>query len=97
MEYKKVGETFYDGNDKLEVVEQENCKGCYYDSNFYTGGRPCYPKRYLMCSPTYREDNKSVIFKQIDKDSISEETAQKLNIGFNNIKNKNYGNKRIKN
>ena len=38
MEYKKVGETFYDGNDKLEVVEQENCKGCYYDSNFYTGG-----------------------------------------------------------
>ena len=78
----KVGDIIHPlGTDiTLEVVEQENCKGCYYK------GKNCHPVPY-GCYPSCRKDHKSVIFKQIDKDLMSEETAQKLNIGFNNIKN----------
>lgn len=78
----KVGDIIHplDTDITLEVVEQENCKGCYYrDKNCH-----CAP---YTCSLICRKDHKSVIFKQIDKDLMSEETAQKLNIGFNNIKN----------
>ena len=63
----------------LKVVEQSDCKGCYYDN------KNCYYAPYI-CSPLRRSDHKSVIFKQIDKDLMSEETAQKLNTGFNKIK-----------
>ena len=80
----KVGDIIHPlGKDvTLKVVEQMGCKGCYYK---YNRGN-CY-ERYSMCSSVYRKDGKSVIFKQIDKDLMSEETAQKLNIGFNNINN----------
>lgn len=48
----------------FEVVEGDTCKGCYFwrkklcDNHVYNAG---------YCTEFYRNDNKNVIFKRIDK------------------------------
>lgn len=33
MEEYKIGETFYIGRKKFQVVEGNNCEGCYFQDN----------------------------------------------------------------
>lgn len=61
---KAVGEVFRYGRVILQVVENETCKGCYFEVN-----RMCFcKKRYTgFCGCFRRNDNKNVIFKRIDE------------------------------
>ena len=85
----KVGDIIHPlGKDiTLKVVEQMGCKGCdgcYYENDhryIVCANRPC------ACSAVFRKDRVNIIFKQIDKGLMSEETAQKLKSSFNKIKN----------
>ena len=66
MEEYKIGETFNVGRKKLQVVEGNNCQGCYFDDDTefcfdlqeYIGN--CYSKE--------REDAKDVCFKLIKEE-----------------------------
>ena len=82
----KVGDIIHPlGKDvTLKVVEGRNCDGCYYENDHKFNiccNRPC------ACSAVFRKDGVNIIFKQIDKGLMSEETAQKLKSSFNKIKN----------
>lgn len=61
---RPVGEIFEYRKMKLQVVEGETCEGCYFSSEKY-----CYEHIYIAgsCSDYYRDDNKNIIFKQIDE------------------------------
>lgn len=66
MAYKTrpIGEIFEWRGVKLQVVEHEDCEGCYFDRYDY-----CLSYRHVTgyCSEYVREDEKNVIFKQITK------------------------------
>lgn len=49
---------------KLEVVERAGCEGCYFRRDYF----PCCAKEdfTLLCAPSDRSDDNSVIFKHID-------------------------------
>ena len=61
MERKIVGETFEFAGVTLEIVEQNGCKGCYFnrcdDCNAYNVSVSCAKSK---------PDGNSVIFKEID-------------------------------
>lgn len=59
-----IGEIFEYCGIKLQVMENKSCKGC-----FFLGNKFCfnYPKVNGQCRSLLRKDNKSVIFKRIDK------------------------------
>ena len=65
MKEYKIGETFYIGRKKFQVVEGDNCKGCFgcvFDDSF------CYflQDNYIgSCLGTYREDKENVVFKLV--------------------------------
>lgn len=65
MRERKVGEIFdYKGN-TFEVVENNNCIGCYFR---YCIGLPNNARIVTgYCSPNLRKDGKSVIFKEVKK------------------------------
>lgn len=58
MKELKVGERF---SVTLEVVEQNGCKGCFFNVAGYCGAA----QLGLDCVPKYRSDKKSVIFKEV--------------------------------
>lgn len=64
-ETKPIGEIFEYGKLKLQVVENETCEGCFFESE----GALCLLLRDTTgyCGSEVREDRKSVIFKRIDE------------------------------
>ena len=66
MEYQ-VGETFNIGRKKFQVVECNNCKGCYFDEDL---SEFCYDlQKYIAhCYYKEREDGKDVCFKLIEEE-----------------------------
>lgn len=59
---RSIGEIFEYHKIKLQVVENYTCKGCHFWRN---GICINYSKKTGNCSRYIREDNKSVIFKQV--------------------------------
>lgn len=61
---RPVGEIFKHYNKKLQVVENDTCIGCYFNNN-----ESCisYTMNEGYCGDQLRDDNKNVIFKQIDE------------------------------
>ena len=58
---RPIGDIFeYEGK-KIQVVEQENCKGCVCDIYF------CTRKPSIVGRCYGRKDKKSVIFKEVEK------------------------------
>lgn len=58
MKEFKVGERF---SITLEVVEQNGCKGCFFEGD-------CYACLFdFVCMPDFRSDGKEVIFKEVKK------------------------------
>lgn len=59
---RPIGEIFKYYNKKLQVVENETCRGCYfYGLHICTN----ISKKTGYCGDSIRDDRKSVIFKQI--------------------------------
>ena len=58
MKELKVGERV---TITLEVVEQNDCKGCFFNVAGYCGAAPLG----LECVSKYRSDKKNVIFKEV--------------------------------
>lgn len=61
---RPIGEIFEYCKLELQVVESENCDGC-----FFWGDADClnYRRDTGYCGDSMRNDDKNVIFKQIDK------------------------------
>lgn len=61
---RPIGEIFEYRGIKLQVVERRGCEGCYF---YHLSD--CMIKRRIngYCGYLLREDNKNVIFKQIDE------------------------------
>lgn len=61
---RPIGEIFENRKVKLQVVENNNCVGCYF-----CGYDDCYNYRSTTgyCGGLLRNDNTNVIFKRIDK------------------------------
>lgn len=59
---RPIGEIFEFSGEKLQVVENEPCNGC-----FFRGQRNCifFQNDTGYCGKYIREDKKDVIFKQI--------------------------------
>lgn len=71
FENLEVGKTFELGCRKFKVVENDNgCKGCVFNKNYYEIGYICYDLRNLNaipgCHPKKREDDKRVIFVEVE-------------------------------
>lgn len=54
---------------KLKIVEQDNCKNCFFFNHKFGKSAPCIRHEYHIedyyCSKIFRSDGKSVIYKQI--------------------------------
>ena len=61
---RKIGEVFYDGTTKLEVVEHLSCGGCHYYDVKKCLNRVSSEIRG-KCSPRDRRDKTSIIFKEV--------------------------------
>lgn len=59
---RPIGEIFENRKVKLQVVENNNCMGCYF-----CGYDDCFNYRSTTgyCGGLLRDDNKNVIFKRI--------------------------------
>lgn len=63
MKYRKIGERFGYEERKLEVVEGDTtCHGCFFENLPWCFG---ILKTTGPCIPNDREDEKSVIFKEV--------------------------------
>ena len=63
---RPIGDKFDFGGITLEVVESNSCKGCI----FFGGGVYCDEYNHNIvgnCGPFVRSDEKSVIFKEVEK------------------------------
>lgn len=67
MKEYKIGETFYIGRKKFQVVKGGGCKGCYFEND--CDGFCCdLQDDYVgSCWGTKREDKESVVFKLIEE------------------------------
>lgn len=70
MSNRQLGEIFFDGNVKLQVVEGDNCiscRGCFYNQLNGRGEWCCGRRLQLtgFCQRSFRDDGISVIFKEI--------------------------------
>ena len=81
--FRQIGETFYHDKVLLKVCEPNNCScdGCYFDKICL--GNSSLRKRDITgpCTGFLREDEKSVIFKEIKK----EKTMYKSDLKLGNI------------
>ena len=66
MKEYKIGETFNIGRKKFQVVEGNNCKGCYFQYNTEF----CFDlQKYIgHCYSQEREDGNEVNFKLIEEE-----------------------------
>ena len=66
MEEYKIGETFYIGRKKFQVVEGDNCDGCYFQDNTEF----CFDlQKYIgNCYSKEREDGNEVKYKLIKEE-----------------------------
>ena len=66
MEEYKIGETFYIGRKKFQVVEGDNCNRCYFQDNTEF----CFDlQKYIgNCYSKEREDGNEVNYKLVEEE-----------------------------
>lgn len=64
----EIGKVFNYKNTKLKCVEQIGCEGCFFKKE-----NACLKPEALHCSSMVREDDKSIIFKEIKMDKEVDE------------------------
>lgn len=67
MKTRKIGERFDFEEVTLEVVENWSCQGCIFDNHLVS----CHMDHHIRdefgpCGPHFRDDEKSIIFKEIE-------------------------------
>lgn len=68
MKEYKIGETFYIGRKKFQVVKEGNCRGCHFGCVFNDSFCHILQSDYIgSCWGTHREDKENVIFKLVEE------------------------------
>lgn len=68
MSTRKIGERFDFEGVELEVVEEWSCQGCYFDNHLVKCQMSRNQRIHVgSCGPHFREDDTSVIFKEVKK------------------------------